>query len=204
MKKGISLIVLVITIIVMIILAASVVITLSNTGVIDRASHAVDLTNERQVQDMAALIWAEAYMDETRTDTIEKVVKDKLAEQGITSDKWDITVSDNGVSIKAKGESNLITFKVRHGTNSSSWNDDTDVIYTYTAEPGMTWGEFAESEYNDGKIYVSNLYMKSSLYNCPDYITTTIGDGSNSGIYGIKVEPDDVIVDGATYGGECD
>ena len=59
MKKGISLIVLVITIIVMIILAASVVITLSNTGVINRASEAVNLTNEAAVQDLAALIWAE-------------------------------------------------------------------------------------------------------------------------------------------------
>ena len=65
-KKGISLIVLVISIIVMIILAASVVITLSNTGVINRASEAVDLTNEAQVQDMAALIWADAFMDNLR------------------------------------------------------------------------------------------------------------------------------------------
>ena len=47
MKKGISLIVLVITIIVMIILAAVVVISLSNTGIIDRADQAVKLTNEK-------------------------------------------------------------------------------------------------------------------------------------------------------------
>ena len=50
MKKGISLIVLVITIIVMIILAASVVITLSNTGIIERANHATQLTNKNQLQ----------------------------------------------------------------------------------------------------------------------------------------------------------
>ena len=76
MKKGISLIVLVITIIVMIILAASVVITLSNTGVIDRAGQAVDLTNEAQVQDLAALIWADAYMDNLRgQDLIDKVTE---------------------------------------------------------------------------------------------------------------------------------
>ena len=41
-KMGISLIVLVITIIVMIILAASVMITISNTGIIDKASTAKD------------------------------------------------------------------------------------------------------------------------------------------------------------------
>ena len=50
MKKGISLIVLVITIIVMIILAASVVLTLSNTGIIERANHATQLTNKNQLQ----------------------------------------------------------------------------------------------------------------------------------------------------------
>ena len=50
MKKGISLIVLVITIIVMIILAASVVLTLSNTGIIDRADQAAQLTNKNQLQ----------------------------------------------------------------------------------------------------------------------------------------------------------
>ena len=106
MKKGISLIVLVITIIVMIILAASVVITLSNTGVIDRASNAVKLTDEKQVQDLAALVWAEAYLDETRTEPIEDVVKDKLREQGVTEDKWNIEITNTSVVVSAKTEDN--------------------------------------------------------------------------------------------------
>ncbi len=106
MKKGISLIVLVITIIVMIILAASIVISLSNTGIIEKAGQAVQLTDEKQVQDLASLAWAEAYLDETRTDTIEKVVKDKLAEQGVTDADWNITVTDTGVAVTNKNSSN--------------------------------------------------------------------------------------------------
>ena len=98
-KQGISLIVLVITIIVMIILAASVVITLSNTGVIDRASNAVDLTNERQVQDMAALIWADAYMDNLRGTALVTKVIEELGKQGVTETDWNITVTDSGISI---------------------------------------------------------------------------------------------------------
>ena len=101
-KQGISLIVLVITIIVMIILAASVVITLSNTGVIDRASQAVDLTNEAQVQDMAALVWADAYMDNKRGTELVNEVTTKLGEQGVTADKWNITVTDTGVTVSIK------------------------------------------------------------------------------------------------------
>ncbi|MBR6613739.1 MAG: type II secretion system protein [Clostridia bacterium] len=103
-KEGISLIVLVITIIVMIILAAAVVISLNNTGVIDKASHAVQLTDEKQVQDLAALIWAEAYLDKDRTETLEKVVKDKLAEQGVTEEKWDIEISNTGATVTIKKE----------------------------------------------------------------------------------------------------
>ncbi len=101
-KKGISLIVLVITIIVMIILAASVVISMSNNGIIDKAGQAVTMTDEKQVQDLASLIWAEAYLHETRTDTIENVVKDKLEEQGVTDTNWDIQVSNTGVTVTSK------------------------------------------------------------------------------------------------------
>ena len=50
-NKGISLIVLVITIIVMIILAGSIIITLSNSGIINKANEAVDLTNDKQMQE---------------------------------------------------------------------------------------------------------------------------------------------------------
>ena len=101
-RKGISLIVLVITIIVMIILAASVVITLSNTGIINRASQAVDLTNEKQVQDLAALIWAECYLDSDKKADLENSVKTELAKQGITTDKWNIIVTNTGVTVTSK------------------------------------------------------------------------------------------------------
>ena len=102
MKKGISLIVLVITIIVMIILASSVVVTLSNTGIINRASEAVELTNEKQVQDMAAIIWADVFMNNKRGQDLIDGVTTKLAEQGVTADKWNITVTATGVTVTNK------------------------------------------------------------------------------------------------------
>lgn len=49
-KKGISLIVLVITIIFMIILAATIVISLNNANVIDSANKAVKDTNKNSLQ----------------------------------------------------------------------------------------------------------------------------------------------------------
>ena len=129
-KQGISLIVLVITIIVMIILASSVVITLSNSGIINKASEAVDLSNEKQVQDVAAMIWAEVYLDDTRTDSIEKAVKDKLAEQGITDADWDIVVSGTGVSVTAKKESDWpITWNMAEIVNNTSIDVGGGMIY---------------------------------------------------------------------------
>ena len=136
MKRGISLIVLVITIIVMIILAATVVITLSNTGVINRASQAVDLTNEASVQDLAALIWADAYLDPDKRTDIENVVKTELAEQGVTDEKWDITVSNTGIKVTSK---NTVVEKVTF----------TFLGKVYTVDKGTTWYDFIW--YGEGK-----------------------------------------------------
>ncbi len=101
MKKGISLIVLVITIIVMIILAASVVITLSNTGVINKSSEAVDKTDYAQVQHYASLIWADEYMANKRGETLKESVLGKLEDY---KDKYDFDVTDNGITVTQKGE----------------------------------------------------------------------------------------------------
>ena len=148
MKKGISLIVLVITIIVMIILAASVIIAMSNNGIIDRASQAVQLTDEKQVQDLAALAWAEAYLDEDRVVTMEKAVKDALAAQGVTTADWNIEVSDTGVVVTSK--SNVKTERINLGG------------FEYQFEPGMTWGEWIASKYNTGGFYLSGDIVHSS------------------------------------------
>ena len=139
MKKGISLIVLVITIIVMIILAASVVITLSNTGVINRASQAVDLTNEAAVQDLAALTWADVYMDNKRGTDLVNEVTTKLGEQGVTTDKWNITVTDTGVSVTNKNSITTLGSLVKSAADYGK-----TINYTVTVD-GV--------EYNEWQVY---------------------------------------------------
>ena len=144
MKKGISLIVLVITIIVMIILAATVVISLSNTGIIDRAGKAVDLTNEASVQDLAALTWAEVYMDGKRGDDLVETVTTKLSEQGVTTEKWNITISDTGVNVSKKG---------------SVVQDNTIVDFDISMSPYDTSAEYYEAnqEYPIGLSSAQNI-----------------------------------------------
>jgi len=58
-KKGISLIVLVITIIVMIILAAAIILSLNNAGIIGNANKAVEMTNDKTIQTAADLKYSE-------------------------------------------------------------------------------------------------------------------------------------------------
>ena len=61
-KNAISLIVLVITIIVMAILAATIIITLSNTNIISEANDAVKKTEAQQVEEMKALMLADGML----------------------------------------------------------------------------------------------------------------------------------------------
>ena len=186
-KQGISLIVLVITIIVMIILAASVVITLSNTGVINRASQAVDLTNEAAVQDLAALVWADAYMDNKRGTDLVNEVTTKLGEQGVTSDKWNITVTDTGVSVTSKTSGSVPT----PGTLGYLINSAEDYGKTidYNANGINDWKILYEDETNGYVFLITTdtvetlsafLPASSDLISVPSSITE-----SQKGIYNI-------------------
>lgn len=84
MKKGISLIVLVITIIVMIILAAAIIISLSNSNVINKATRAVDETNYKNVTTVAGLIYADYLLNpNAAVGEIGEWIKDKLIQDKV-------------------------------------------------------------------------------------------------------------------------
>ena len=139
-KKGISLIVLVITIIVMITLAASVAITLSNTGLIEKASQAVKLTDEKQVQDMAAMTWTECYIDEYRGTALVEEVTRRLAVQGVNTADWDITITDTGITVNDKNSGWDVVYEGSMSTVDSELimpdgvTFDTNSIYRFTVE----------------------------------------------------------------------
>ena len=182
-KKGISLIVLVITIIVMIILAASVVITLNNTGVIDKASTAVDLTNESQVQDLAAIVWADAYMDDLRGQDLIDEVKEKLEAQGVKEEEWNITVTDTGISVISKNSLSGLGNSLFNSISGSNYGDSITFSTDLNGNGNTTddWKVFYKNEdylYIISAGYLPNSYVPSSLKTVEDYINT-------SGTYGI-------------------
>ncbi len=100
-KKGMSLIVLVITIIIMIILASAIILSLNDTNIIGRAEEArtlSDNTNKRQAANIALGEYLlEKELNPNIEQTAEQFVMEKLAAQGI--DTTNIAVAGNKVIV---------------------------------------------------------------------------------------------------------
>ena len=86
----------------MIILASSIILTLNNSGIINKANEAVDKTDLAQVKNLATLKWSEAYLN--NEENIAKYVIEGLQDEGIITDKFDITVTEFGVDVELKEE----------------------------------------------------------------------------------------------------
>ena len=149
MKKGISLIVLVITIIVMIVLAGAIILSLNNAGIIEKSNEAVDLTNIANVREFAQTKWAEAYLETDKTqEKLEEYVLAELTEAGINKDDYEIEVTEKGVTVNKKGEVKIIKFKINE--------------VEFQAEEGMSWVQWAASSYN-------TIGLKCTEEGCPYY-----------------------------------
>lgn len=165
-KKGISLIVLVITIIVMVILVGAVVMTLDNTGITNQSKKAKNKTN--YAQEITRL---EVMKNGILTDNLGKItVAEYIAEltskgiiEGTVTDNADGSktfTTDTGaeVTVTQNGERDLLIEIAGYtdGNISSGDNITTPVNtftftvdgVTYYAEEGMNWEEWTNSSYN--------------------------------------------------------
>ena len=154
-KQGISLIVLVITIIVMIILAASVVLTLSNTGIISRASEAVEKTNIKEVEQLATITWADEFMAGKRGDALKDAVLEKLKDY---TDKYTITVSDTGVTVENEGSSEPTSPYKLSGAWEFSYEMVVDIDVMQEINISCAGQQFTSMELYDGCIYYNNVH----------------------------------------------
>ena len=100
-KKGISLIVLVITIIVMIILATAIILALDASGIIGKAHEAKTKTNESALLEVATLLSAEWDLESKLgniTEDAETYISNGLREKGFTDEQIaKIEISETGV-----------------------------------------------------------------------------------------------------------
>ena len=97
-KRGVSLVILVITIIVMIILAGTVVINLGESNIINTARETVDKVNLSQIQTLASTLWVDAYMNKNDADMFSEIARG-LKKSNIDITKYNIDVTDDGVEV---------------------------------------------------------------------------------------------------------
>lgn len=101
MKKGISLIVLVITIIVMIIIAGAIIISLSQTNVLTQAETARDDANDATVRSIISLVYAnnlfvasgDTYVKNTQAN-LQQAINEELTKNNLSS-AYTVTVADD-------------------------------------------------------------------------------------------------------------
>lgn len=107
-KKAVSLIVLVITIIVMAILAATIIIALSNANIIEQAQKTKENANQASEKEALSVALAEWKIVEAKeTKTFEEFMKEKFGEENVTKTSEDeVTVtmeSENKYETKTDG-----------------------------------------------------------------------------------------------------
>ena len=174
-RQGISLIVLVITIIVMTILAGAIILTLNNSGIINKATDAVEQSNLATVKELTQMAWAEAYAGGERTEEGLKAAVDKaLADNKVDTSKYVVEVTTSGVNIKLKGEVKWVQqgLTVTNGIVTLEIGDD--IAYDETnggTETGLTateWQVLGASD--EGELLILS----------EEYITEhTLGSNSN-------------------------
>ena len=159
-KKAISLIVLVITIIVMAILAATIIITLSNTNIIKQAQEAKDKSNEAAEKEALSVALAEWKIIETKgTKIFSEFMQEKYGADKVT------VVDENKVTVTMESENKYNVAK------------DGTITKMASASKGA-FVEYAVS-YTD-VLNSNNKYTTTNGWRLLDY--TDNGDGTYSSV----------------------
>ena len=94
MKKGISLIVLVITIIVMIIIAGAIIISLSQNNIVTEANTAKTQSNLANARAVIVATWADSAVQNDGVAASDVDYEQALEDAGLDPDDFEITASD--------------------------------------------------------------------------------------------------------------
>jgi len=200
-KKGISLIVLVITIIVMIILATAVVLTLAQNGIIGKANEAVKEMNEAQVKQAAQLAWADVSLSSENKDSWTQddwtyKVEERLKLDGIDISDFTIEATKDGITVTKKpaGGTTIVDGWTQTGTTVTDGNVTLNVgayidykanVDGYTDEKG--WIVLGAK---DGELLIMSA-------------NNVVGDFTLGSAEDISVSKEDFVTGVSKLNGEC-
>lgn len=163
-KKGISLIVLVITVIIMIILIGAIVLSINNQRVTQRADTAVKEHNLEEVQTLAELAWSEAYMNGIRDGVeIEEHILQHLKKEDVDVAQYNIVSSKDGVIVTKRGKTLRWTQLGTEVTNGIQTLEVGDEI-SYVAEGSDYLGKWAILGANEnGELLITSAEVVGNL-----------------------------------------
>lgn len=162
-KNGISLIVLIITIIVMLILAAAIILSINNSGIVDKANEATrksDMSNARNIVSLARAEWE---LDKE----LQEIPFKRYAEQKLESEKYDVGTTNAGsYHVTSRGEIYLYPV-IPTGFVASIYDgeqslEDGLVIYETTSLTGTS---------KDDAQITYNQYVWIPVANMSDFVT---------------------------------
>ena len=160
-KKGITLIALVVTVVVLIILAGvSINAVLGNNGIIKKANQAASVTKEAEVKEAINRTILEFYLTNDY-ETLEDFLKAKAEDGSIDS----VTKNADGTLTVKKGEYSVT---VENKTNSSGGSSSGGSTGGETQTPEITIGEAKVVANSDGTgsaiTDVASVYLGNTLY----------------------------------------
>ena len=136
-KRGISLIVLVITIIIMIIIAAAIILSLNSSGIISNANKAQQDTNTKTLYEAANVTLAEYDLEaslgkvDKNTTSANAYVKEKLNAQGYDTSKMAITKDGQILTNLTKTAVKFVEAGVEVGATVTGYDLSTNTTTTY-------------------------------------------------------------------------
>jgi len=139
--------------------------------IIDKAEEVLDKYDIQQVQNIAALAWSEAYLDE-RIETEEEYkeyVENRLIEKGIDLSNYELEVTMHGVTIKEKT-----------GTDKTENNEQEDEGFDpYSNYKNIVWADknSTDTEISNNKIYFLDKEVKANINGTLRNVETIIVGG---------------------------
>ena len=159
-KKGITLIALVVTVVVLIILAGvSINAVIGDDGIIKKAQNSANLTKEAEVKEAINRTILEFYLTDDY-ETLEDFLKAKVTEGKIDS----VTKNADGTLTVKKGEYSVT---VENKTNTSGGSSSGGSTGGETQTPEITVGEIkvaADSTGTGTAITANSVYLGNTLY----------------------------------------
>ena len=164
-KRGIALITLLITLVVMSILATVIIMQVNANKLFDKADNAVDMEDLQAVNAVAQLAWSDAYLAGKETQQeLQKAVEDAFLEKGINKDKYYVKVTEDGVRVEDASKFGKLGNLIKSAADYGKKVD-------YVSDNGVTdWKVFYHTD-----DYVYLIASEELAYDKVPTILTTAG-----------------------------